>query len=38
MEDFSQIYELLSNFVETVRTGVMDSRLIKSTYNLFIKV
>jgi len=35
--DFFQIYELLSNFVETVRTGVMDSRLIKSTYNLLSK-
>jgi hypothetical protein len=35
--DLFQIYELLSNFVETVRTGVMDSRLIKSTYNLLSK-
>ncbi|MFP3417395.1 MAG: hypothetical protein RXO71_03790 [Nitrososphaeria archaeon] len=35
--DLFQIYELLSNFVETVRTGVMDPRLIKSTYNLLSK-
>jgi len=36
-DDLFQIYELLGNFVETARTGVMDSRLIKSTYNLLSK-
>ncbi len=36
-DDLFQIYELLGNLVETARAGVMDSRLIKSTYNVLSK-
>ncbi len=36
-EDLFQLYEMLSNLVETARVGVMDTKLIKSVFNALSK-
>ncbi len=36
-EELFQIYEMLSNLLETARAGVMDTKLIKSVFNVLSK-